>query len=96
MENRYRHTGNYLDEQKYHVEFKTTGVENKFQYSSESYPSLDWRILYVKELQDFQGAGAFTDYYDGDRIGTELTRRASNVAYYIGMANGAALVEDKE
>lgn len=73
MENIYRHTGDNQDSQKHYTQFKASGVFQGIQYSSEDYSSLEWRILYLKKLLDFHGGGGFTDYYNGNRIGTEVT-----------------------
>ena len=70
LENMYRHSADNWD--RYNAIFHCDGVAHGSQYCSDSYPTLEWRILYLKKLQDFQGAGAFTDYYEGDRVGTEF------------------------
>jgi hypothetical protein len=71
MYNRYRHVGS--QELRYHRHFRTMGTGYLEQYCPDVYPSLEWRILYFKKLTNWQAAGTFTDYFDGNRLGFEST-----------------------
>gem|GEM_PF-4201382 len=67
--NRYWHTGNSAP--RYRRNFGCNGAGHAEQYCADAYPSLQWRVIYLKKLLDWQAAGAFTDYYDWNRIGFE-------------------------
>ena len=45
--------------------------------SSEKYNSLEWRILYLKKLENWQSCGAYKDYYGGTRVGKEISKTYS-------------------
>jgi hypothetical protein len=89
LRNKYRHTGDITDEKRYFRNFRNDSVHHYKQYSSDTYPSLEWRIVYLKKLHNWQAAGAFTDYYNGNRIGIENQDSYSiNNAFYIRIQAG--------
>lgn len=78
IDNIYRHTKRYFRE------FTSEGISHEDQYCSDSYPALEWRVFYIKKLQDWQGAGAFSDFYNGVRLGDEsLGDYTINDAFYL-------------
>ena len=71
LENLYRNTGDHSEDRNYHRNFRHNGITDQSHYSSEGYPSLDWRVIYLKKLINFQAAGIFRDHYNGARVGSE-------------------------
>ncbi len=67
--NRCWHTGGYAP--MYRRNFGCGGVGHAEQYCADEYPSMEWRVIYLKKLTDWPAAGAFADDYDGDRLGFE-------------------------
>ena len=73
MRNTYRQSGGQSQNKRYFRNFHVGAEGNHQQMSSSTYPTLSWRTIYLKKLQNWQEAGVFSDYYDGSRIGIEST-----------------------
>jgi len=69
----------YREAKKYQYVDEIGGEASTYQYCSTSYTQLEWRIVYIKMLQSWRKAGAFTDYYNGNRVGSEVTDTTTGI-----------------
>jgi len=70
MENKYRETGTNNQTRKYYTGYRYNNTIIK-QYCSDSYPELEWRVVYFKKLFDYQAGGCFLNVYGDNRLGFE-------------------------